>query len=123
MLARADRRFVTALVLAGCGGSSDYGKTVKQLTIPAYAQFSRAERAHYQRNARTVPPRRENRPGMSAILDASVSAVKRRRCPLVCVGNGWPREHGCRMQRSTSVGDRRRTSRNWARDRRGGDPA
>ena len=30
---------VTALVLAGCGGSSDHGKTVKQLTIPAYASF------------------------------------------------------------------------------------
>jgi hypothetical protein len=30
----------TALVLAGCGGSSDHGKTVKkQLTIPAYASF------------------------------------------------------------------------------------
>ncbi len=30
---------VTALVLAGCGGSSDDGKTVKQLTVPAYASF------------------------------------------------------------------------------------
>jgi hypothetical protein len=35
---------VTVLVLAGCGGSSDQGKTdqgktVKQLTIPAYASF------------------------------------------------------------------------------------
>jgi hypothetical protein len=27
------------MVLAGCGGSSDHGKTVKQLTIPAYASF------------------------------------------------------------------------------------
>jgi hypothetical protein len=30
---------VTALVLAGCGGSADHGKTAKQLTIPAYASF------------------------------------------------------------------------------------
>jgi hypothetical protein len=30
---------VTVPVLAGCGGSSDHGKTVKQLTIPAYASF------------------------------------------------------------------------------------
>jgi hypothetical protein len=30
---------VTALVLAGCGGSSDDGKTAKQLTIPGYASF------------------------------------------------------------------------------------
>jgi hypothetical protein len=30
---------VTALVLAGCGGSSGHGKTAKQLTIPAYASF------------------------------------------------------------------------------------
>lgn len=30
---------VTALLLAGCGGSSGHGKTVKQLTIPAYASF------------------------------------------------------------------------------------
>jgi len=32
---------VTALVLAGCGGSasSDHDKTTKELTIPAYASF------------------------------------------------------------------------------------
>jgi hypothetical protein len=30
---------VTALVLAGCGGSSGHGKTVKQVTFPAYAGF------------------------------------------------------------------------------------
>ena len=30
---------ITALVLAGCGGSSGQGKTVKQLTFPAYAGF------------------------------------------------------------------------------------
>jgi len=30
---------ITALALAGCGGSSNHGKTAKQLTIPAYASF------------------------------------------------------------------------------------
>src|SRR4051812_9160001 len=30
---------VAALVLAGCGSSSGHDKTVKQLTIPAYASF------------------------------------------------------------------------------------
>jgi hypothetical protein len=30
---------VTALVLAGCGGSSGHGKAVKQVTFPAYGSF------------------------------------------------------------------------------------
>src|SRR3954466_5190799 len=48
MRARSWGSLMAVLVLAGCGGSSDHGKTAKQLTIPAYASFP----------AVTVPMRR-----------------------------------------------------------------